>query len=125
MGRRPRLRIAPPPLERDIQQATVDTWKLLGQPNTLVAAIPNAGAMGQPGLTCGLADLLVMGEGVPGAHPIGFIELKRDQARKLSDAQVEFARRCDMLGVMYVTAYGRDEPIEVLEAWNIVRRQAA
>jgi hypothetical protein len=125
MARRPHIRIAPPPLERDIQAATVAHWKLLGHPNTLVAAIPNAGAMGQPGLTCGLADLLVMGEGIPGAHPIGFIELKRDPSRKLSDAQREFRQRCDMLGLMFVTAFGRDEPIEVLEAWNIVRRQAA
>jgi hypothetical protein len=125
MERRPHPRIAPPPLERDIQSAVVDHWKLLGQPNTLVAAIPNQNAHGQPGLTPGLADLLVMGEGIPGAHPIGFIELKRDHSRTLSDAQRQFRQRCDTLGLMFVTAYGRDEPIEVLEAWNVVRRQAA
>ena len=54
------------PRESDIQSAVLEHWKTLGRPMTLVAAIPNAGAMGQPGLTCGLPDLLVMGPDIPG-----------------------------------------------------------
>jgi hypothetical protein len=115
----------PNPLEKEIQQAVVDHGKLIGRPMTLVAAIPNAGAMGQPGLTCGLADLLVMGPDIPGGHPIAFIELKRGTGYRSAptDAQLEFAARCARLGILCPVAYGRDEPIAYLERWNIVRSQ--
>ena len=111
----------PAPLERQIQEATIQHWKWLGEPMTLVAAIPNAGAMGQPGLTKGLADLLVMGPEIPGDIPVGFIELKRSPRSPMSDEQHDFARLCAHLGLRCVTAVGRDEPIEILENWKIVR----
>jgi hypothetical protein len=109
------------PSEAQIQAATLEHWLKLGVPNSLVAAIPNAGAMGQPGLTCGLADLLVLAPGLP----VGFIELKRDRSSVFSDAQIEFGSLCDKLGVRYAIAVGRDEPIRVLEAWGAVKRAAA
>jgi hypothetical protein len=122
MGRR-RHAGAPAPLEKAIQAAVVDHWRVLGNPDTLVAAIPNAGALGQPGLTAGLPDLLVLGPSLPGA--VAFIELKRDEHAHVSDAQLAFSHLCALLGIRYAIVYGRDEPIAILEAWGVVRRAAA
>jgi hypothetical protein len=124
MGARRSKNAIPPPWERDIQSAVVAHWRILGLPNTLVAAIPNANAHGQPGLTKGLADLLVAGPDIPG-HPSGFIELKRDQFAKRTDSQWKFAELCGQLGIPYAVCFGRDQPIALLEAWGIVRRAAA
>ena len=121
MGRR-RQR-APAPIEKAIQTSVVQHWKLLGFPDTLVAAIPNAGALGQPGLTCGLGDLLVLAPSLPG-H-VGFLELKRDKHSPISDAQLDFGALCAKLGVPYALCVGRDEPIRILEHWGVVRRAAA
>ena len=121
MGRR-RQR-APAPVEKAVQAAVVDHWRMLGLPNTLVAAIPNAGALGQPGLTCGLGDLLVLAPSLPGR--VGFIELKREERSPLSDAQHDFAALCRLLGVAYALCIGRDQPIRLLEAWGVVRKAAA
>lgn len=117
------IRGALAPLEKAIQTAIIDHWRALGVSDTLVAAIPNAGAMGQPGLTCGLPDLLVIGPEVPG-H-LAFIELKRDSRSRLSNAQIRFKGLCEQFGVRCATAVGRDEPIRILERWGVVRRQAA
>jgi hypothetical protein len=121
MGRR-RQR-APAPIEKAVQAAVIHHWRVLGLPDTLVAAIPNAGALGQPGLTCGLGDLLVLAPNLPGC--VGFIELKREERSPISDAQIDFGCLCLKLGVPYALCVGRDEPIRVLEAWGVVRRQAA
>ena len=120
---RSRYRRAPPPLERENQAAVIDHWRTLGRPLTLVAAIPNANAHGQPGLTPGLADLLVMGPDIPGRFPIAFMELKRSHRDRRSEAQENFATLCAALGIICTTAHGRDEPIEYLERWNVVRPQ--
>jgi hypothetical protein len=121
MGRR---RSASPALyEKDVQAMVVDYWRTLGLPNTLVAAIPNAGAMGQPGLTAGLPDLLVLGPRVPGG--CSFIELKRDRQSHLSDAQRDFGSLCEALGIRYMVCVGAEEPIRVLENWVVVRLHAA
>ena len=109
------------PRESLIQQAVIDHWKLLGEPNTLVAAIPNQKAFGQPGLTKGLPDLLVMGPRVPGHCHAGFLELKRDRRSPVTEDQKNFARLCLDLGIAIAIAYGRDEPIRVLEDWGVVR----
>jgi len=108
------------PLERDIQAAVLEHWRLLGWANTLVAAIPNAGAMGQPGLTPGLPDLLVIGPRLPSGC-IGFIELKRDRKSPRTDAQRRFAQLSLELGIPYAVCFGRDEPIRILERWNVIR----
>ena len=113
---------APPPLEKDIQAAVVQHWALLGRPLTLVAAIPNANAHGQPGLTPGLADLLVMGPDVP--NHIAFMELKRRRRDTPTEEQLAFATLCAKLGLNCPCVHGRDEPIEQLEQWNVVRQQA-
>jgi hypothetical protein len=121
MGRR--RQGAPAPLETAIQAAVWQHWSLLGKLNTLVACIPNARAHGQPGLTRGLPDLLVLAPTLPGK--VGFIELKRDNRSVISDDQRLFARLCAELGVPHAYAIGRDEPIAVLEAWGVTRRAAA
>jgi hypothetical protein len=123
MGRRKQKGVAPPPLEKDVQAAVLEHWLALGLPNTFIAAIPNMGAMGQPGLTRGLPDLIVLGPRIPGG--VGFIELKRDHKSPISDAQQTFGALCEKLGVAFAVAVGRDAPIMVLEEWNVVRRQAS
>jgi hypothetical protein len=112
---------APAPYETAIQQAIVGHWRWLGQPGTLVAAIPNQRSHGQPGLTKGLADLLVLAPGLP----VAFLELKRDARSQITDDQRLFARLCAELGVPHAFAAGRDDPIRILETWGVVRRQAA
>lgn len=112
------MRRPTPPRESAIQSAVMDHWRSLGLPGTLVAAVPNAGALGQAGLTAGVSDLLVLG----GLVRIGFIELKRDGGVE-SDAQKAFRQRCEHLAIPCVVTFGRDEPIAVLERWEIVRRQ--
>ncbi|GJE29756.1 hypothetical protein [Methylobacterium organophilum] len=114
MARRPILR------ESAIQAAVIAHWRALGLPETLVAAIPNAGALGQAGLTAGLSDLLVLG----GAIRIGFIELKTDRGVE-SEHQARFRIRCEHLGIPCVVTHGRDEPIAVLERWGVVRPHIA
>lgn len=107
------------PYEAQIQQSVIEHWQWFKKSGTLVAAIPNAGAAGQPGLTEGLADLLVMGPMIK----VGFIELKRTNRSVTSDAQLEFEALCRELGVAYARTTGRDEPIEVLERWKIVKER--
>ena len=111
---------APDPKETAIQAAVIEHWHLLGLPDTLVAAIPNAGALGQPGLTRGLPDLLVLKPSL--ACPVGFIELKRNHKSVVSDPQRDFGRLCTKLCIPHAFAFGRDEPIEILESWGIVRK---
>jgi len=102
--------------ESDIHRAVIAHWRALGLPNTLVATIPNMGAMGQHGLTKGLPDLLVIAPGLP----VGFIELKADKGR-LSPAQTDFKRMCISAGIPMAVTYGRDEPVQVLQAWKVVK----
>jgi hypothetical protein len=109
------------PRESLIQAAVCSHWRLLGVPGSLVAAIPNARAAGQPGLTPGLADLLVLAPSLP----VAFIELKRDEDSAIGDDQRDFGKLCMQLGIPYAVAVGRDEPIRLLEEWGVVRRAAA
>src|SRR3954453_22852714 len=80
-GESPRLA----PSEKQITAALIARWRALGLPGTLVAAIPNARAFGQPGLYRGLFDLLVLGPKVGAA----FLELKTATG-KLRPEQAEF-----------------------------------
>ena len=109
------------PREGLIQAAVIDHWKALGVPGSLVAAVPNAKAHGQPGLTRGLFDLVVMSPTL--GDKTGWLELKADDG-ELSDAQTFFKLLMIARGVPYAVAYGRDEPIKVLEFWGAVRPQA-
>jgi hypothetical protein len=108
------------PSETAIQAAVLEHWLALGLPNTLVAAIPNAFAHGQPGLTKGLADLMVLTPSIG----VGFIELKKDGRYKRTDEQTAFGRLCGALHIPYALTVGRDEPIRVLEQWGAVKPQA-
>ena len=113
-----RLATRVPMRESAIQAAVCAHWRVFGTAHTLVAAIPNAAAKGQAGLTRGLPDLIVIG----GRVRIGFLELKVETGR-LSLDQKLFRNLCAFVGIEFVTAYGRDEPIEVLERWGVVRPQ--
>ena len=105
--------------EEDIQRATIEHWRALGVPGSLVAAVPNRRAFGQAGLTPGLFDLIVLSPTL-GAQT-GWLELKTAKGR-LSPAQSAFRDTLIGLGTPFAITYGRDEPIKVLEAWGAVRR---
>ncbi len=106
--------------EAQIHQAVIQHWRQLQRPNTLVATLPNYRAFGQPGLTPGLPDLLV----ITPVLGVGFIELKREGGR-LSKAQKSFVELCDANSIPMAVTYGRDAPIQQLEEWNVVRRLVA
>ena len=108
------------PSEKAIQAAVIDHWRHFGMPGSLVAAIPNARAHGQSGLTKGLPDLLVI------APKLGacFIELKTERGR-LSATQVDILILLEKAGIRAVATHGRDEPIAILEQWGVVRKAAA
>ena len=108
------------PSESLIQAAVLAHWRCFGHPDTLVAAIPNARAAGQAGLTRGLFDLLVIAPNLG----VAFIELKTESG-ELSPDQETFMLALIRAGVAYAVCRGRDEPIRVLENWNVVRRAAA
>jgi hypothetical protein len=110
------------PREAAIQSAVMAHWRVLGEPDTLLACIPNQMAHGQPGLHRGLPDLMAIGPHVPGSCRVGFIELKRDARSRVSAAQGEFGALCRKLGVPFRVCVGRDEPIACLEEWQIVRK---
>jgi hypothetical protein len=109
------------PREGLIQEACIEHWRQLGVRGSLVAAIPNAYAHGQPGLTRGLPDLLVISPRL--GRLTGFIELKADGGEP-SDDQRAMCRLMTDRGVPYAMTWGRDEPIRVLEDWGAVRKQA-
>ncbi|MBO0141483.1 VRR-NUC domain-containing protein [Agrobacterium sp. Ap1] len=104
--------------ESDIQKAVMDAWRQMGFPGTFVGAIPNAGAFGQPGLTKGLPDLILI---APKLH--GYLELKTETG-KLSGPQQDFQSLCIARGIPFYVTYGRDEPIRLLEELGIVRKAA-
>lgn len=111
------------PSEREIQAAVMAHWRSLAIPGTLVAALPNAGAMGQTGLTKGLPDLVVIG-GPFLRDRAGFIELKTAKGR-LRPEQITVGNILVLNGIPYAVTYGRDQPIKTLEAWGVVRPRAA
>ena len=122
MARRRRNIFAP--REGLIQAAVVEHWLKLGVPGSLVAAVPNARAAGQAGLTKGLFDLVVMSPKL--GDRTGWLELKADDG-KLSDDQNAFKLLMIARGCPYAVTYGRDQPIQVLAEWGAIRaaRQAA
>ncbi len=104
--------------ESQIHKAVVAHWKALALPGTLVATIPNMGAMGQHGLTKGLPDLILIG---PSLH--GYLELKTETG-KLTGPQRDFQSICIARGIPFYVTYGRDQPIQLLEELGLVRRAA-
>jgi VRR-NUC domain-containing protein len=107
------------PYEQETTAAIVDHWKLCGVPGSLVASIPNKQAHGQPGLTPGLPDLLVM---TPQLGSLtGYIELKRMRLGRLSPAQIKIGGIIQERGAPYAICRGRDEPIAQLRAWGAIR----
>src|SRR5574337_245551 len=94
--------------EKQIHAAVIDHWRAVGVADTLVASIPNANAFGQPGLTRGLPDLLVIGP-----RGVGFIELKTRTGAP-TKAQLHVLGICERWGVPWALTHDRDEPIAVL-----------
>ena len=107
------------PSEDQITDAAIEHWRIFGTAGSLVAGIPNKRAFGQPGLTPGLPDLLVLSMQL--GDKTGFIELKRERGGRLSDAQLGIGRLMRVLGVPYAVCAGRDQPIEQLRAWGAIR----
>jgi hypothetical protein len=111
-------RMKRPLTEKAIQAACIDHWRKLGVPGSLVAAVPNANAFGQSGLTCGLFDLVVMS---PTLGPkTGWLEIKTATG-KLSLDQVRLGELMLELGIPHAVCYGRDQPIEQLRWWGAIR----
>lgn len=110
------------PREHDIQAAVLKHWRLLGVPGSLVAAIPNAFSHGQAGLTPGLPDLIVLSPKL--GDVTGYIELKREKGSPSAD-QVAIGEILIKRGAPYAVAFGRDQPIAILENWGAVKRAAA
>ena len=107
------------PSEDQITAAVIEHWRMFGVPGSLVASIPNKRAFGQAGLTRGLPDLLVLSPQL--GRFTGYIEQKRKQGGRLSDAQLDIGKLLVERGVPYAVCRGRDEPIKILEAWGAVR----
>lgn len=105
--------------ESQLTKAVMDYWKALGVPGSLIASIPNMRAFGQPGLTPGLPDLIVVAPGLKA----GFIELKTKRGR-VSDAQAVILQLLESANVPCAVCRGLDEAIEQLEAWRVVRAAA-
>lgn len=104
--------------EKAITRAVLDHWRARGVAGSLVASIPNAASFGQPGLTRGLPDLLVL---VPGALA-GFLELKTETG-KLSEHQQHFISLAERAMVRAHVAYGLDEALTILESWGALKAQ--
>lgn len=105
--------------EAQITAAVISHWRSLAIPGTLVAAIPNMGAMRQHGLSKGLPDLMVIG-GPFLRDRTGFIELKTDSG-KLRPDQITVGNILILNEIPYAVTYGRDQPIALLERWAVVR----
>jgi len=108
------------PREAAIQAAVLEHWLNFGVPGSLVAAIPNAFAHGQAGLTRGLFDLIVITPQL--GDRTGWLEIKADDG-SLGVAQRWFKSLLIDRSVPFAVTYGRDQPIEVLELWGAVRPQ--
>lgn len=104
--------------EKAIHQAVIGHWRAFGVPGSLVATLPNMRAFGQAGLTKGLPDLIVLSPTL--GDKTGFLELKK-VGGLLSEAQADFGQLCHMRGIPWAVAYGRDEPITILENWGAVK----
>jgi hypothetical protein len=107
-----------PPTEKQLQRMILDYWRGAGLPGTRVAAIPNAGALGQSGLTRGLPDLLAYGPHVRGA--VLFIELKTAKGT-LSDYQKQIHAEMDAIDVSVVVCRSFEEAHDVLVNWRICK----
>ena len=107
------------PTESQLQSMVLDLWRKTGRPGTRVAAIPNAGAFGQPGLTRGLPDLICWGGDLLRGRTL-FIELKTKRGT-LSRYQDQIRAELTEAGVPYYVCRTFDDACATLVAWRIVR----
>ena len=104
--------------EKLIHAAVIEHWATFRLPGTFVATLANANAHGQPGLTPGLPDLMVLSPHL--GLSTGYIELKAEGGT-LSKAQRDIGELLRERGAPYAVCWGREEPIEQLRAWGAIR----
>lgn len=108
-----------PPTEKELQGMVVDYWRGAGLPGTRVAAIPNANAFGQPGLTKGLPDLMCWGGSLLEGKTL-YIELKTPRG-EISPAQTTIHEELRAAGAPIIVCKTFDEAHDVLVGWGICR----
>lgn len=108
-----------PPTEKQLQRMVLDYWRGAGLPGTRVAAIPNARAFGQSGLTRGLPDLMAYGgTGMDGVTL--YIELKTAKG-EISGFQKVIHKEMFAAGVPIALCRSFEEAHDVLVDWRICK----
>ena len=115
------VKIAEP--EEAIHKAVVEHLRLRQKPGLCFFHVPNQGRvpvqyrakLKAMGLLPGVADLIMIRGGKPFA-----LELKADKGR-MSVSQHNFAQTWEAAGGYYCPAYGMDEALKVLAAWDLIR----
>ena len=105
--------------EAALQRAVMQYLRLMLPKSVRAFAVPNAGALGQPGLTAGIPDICLVRAG----GLVAFIELKAGKGR-LSPAQAEFLDWCAEQGIPACVCRSVDDVRDLLSTWGIVTREA-
>ena len=114
-NRRKEARMAERINERELQHQCVE-WFRCNHPDCVLFSVPNEAAHKRinwftyTGLLRGAADLVLV---LPGK--VVFVEMKTRYGRQ-SDEQVEFERKCNELGVVYVLCRNLEQFIEAVES---------
>lgn len=111
------------PSEESIQRAVIDHLRWRGHADTAYFSIPNggyrrraeAGRLKVTGVMAGAPDLVLFRQGQAFA-----LELKSVSGRR-SVVQSTLHTRLERAGVQVATAYGLDEALQQLIAWQLVR----
>lgn len=106
--------------EAEIQRAVFAEIKARGMPGVVAWAVPNNPMSRRTvGFRRGVHDVHVL-------HRSKFytIELKTDDGRA-SEAQLEFRDRINRAGGFSVIAEGLPQALAILEAWGLIRKEAA
>lgn len=128
-GWAPRLKF-PRVSESQVQAAVVRHCRVRGIDGLVCVHIPNGGSRSKAeagrfraeGVVAGVPDLLLVAP--PRAGEAGvrtfWLELKADKGR-LSDAQKHMIARLERCGATVAVAYGLDEALARLEAWELLK----
>lgn len=107
------------PTERELTRMVRDYWSQFGFPETLLWANPNAGALGQIGLTRGVPDLSAIG----GAKLLGrtlYIEMKT-RAGVVKPAQQMFHDKLRSAGAPVYVCRSFEEAHDALVEWGVCK----
>lgn len=114
-------------VEQQIQRAVVQHLRARGAPGLVFTHVPNGGYR-RPieaaifkgiGVRAGVSDLLLWREGKSYA-----LELKAPGGR-VSEKQLEFISDMEKAGAFTCVCEGLDRALKTLEAWGLLRGQAA